>query len=143
MADWHTAPFGREHLHGVLQLCEAQGWPSFPSDPDRAARTLTAPGAVTVVALQAGDIIGFAFAFVDAGWIDGYLSMMAVDMEHRRQGIGRALVAAVFDAAGATRLDLLAEAGAEEFYESLPHREFRGFRIYPTSTLATGARRKV
>ena len=24
------------HLGGVLALCEAEGWPSLPADPDRA-----------------------------------------------------------------------------------------------------------
>ena len=133
MADWYIAKFEPAHLPGVLRLCEAEGWPSLPSDPFRAARTLTAPGAVTVVAVRDGDVVGFAFALVDAGGIDAYLSTMAVDSEHRRQGIANALVTAIFATSGASRLDLLAEPGSEVFYESWPHRDFRGFRIYPDS----------
>jgi predicted N-acetyltransferase YhbS len=58
---------------------------------------------------------------------------MVVDVEHRGQGVARSLVHAVFARSGASRLDLLAEPGSEGFYESLPHRDFRGFRIYPPS----------
>jgi ribosomal protein S18 acetylase RimI-like enzyme len=133
MADWHIAPFESTHLRGVLRLCEAEGWPSLPSDPARAAQTLTAPGAVTVVALRNGDVVGFAFALVDAGRIDAYLSTMAVDSTHRRQGIATALIREVFASSGASRLDLLAEPGTEAFYESLPHRDFKAFRVYPDS----------
>jgi hypothetical protein len=34
----------------VLRLCESEGWLSFPADPARAVRALTAPGVITVVA---------------------------------------------------------------------------------------------
>jgi GNAT superfamily N-acetyltransferase len=126
------APFAvSAHLPDVLRLCEAEGWPSLPSDPVRAARILSAPGAVTVVAVAGGALVGFAFAFVDAGGLDGYLSTMVVDVRHRRQGVARSLVHAVFARSGVSRLDLLAEPGSESFYESLPHRDFRGFRISP------------
>jgi ribosomal protein S18 acetylase RimI-like enzyme len=123
--------FSAAHLPGVLRLCEAEGWPSLPSDPVRAARVLSAPGAVTVVAVAANAVVGFAFALVDAGSIDGYLTTLAVDAGHRRQGIAGNLVQAVFATSGASRLDVLSEPGSEHFYESLPNREFRGFRIYP------------
>src|SRR5690348_1124704 len=113
MADWQTALFEPAHLPGVVRLCEAEGWPSLSSDPARTIQILTATGAVTVVAVQDRDVVGFAFAFVDAGAIDGYLSIMAVDAAHRRKGIARALIEAVFAASGATRLDLLAEPGSE------------------------------
>ena len=60
------APFtAAAHLPDVLRLCEAEGWPSLPSDPARAARALSEPGAVTVVAVVDGALVGFAFAFAD------------------------------------------------------------------------------
>ncbi|WP_433301383.1 GNAT family N-acetyltransferase [Actinoplanes sp. CA-030573] len=46
-------PFRPGDLPGILRLCEAEGWPSFPADPARAARILTAPGVTTVVAAEA------------------------------------------------------------------------------------------
>lgn len=133
MADWRTAPFETAHLSGVLRLCAAEGWPWLPSDPDRAAVTLTAPGAVTVVALIDRVVVGFAFAFVDASGFDAYLETMVVDPAHRRHGIGRSLIRAVFDESGVSRVDLLAEPASEAFYESLPHRPFRGYRLYRQS----------
>jgi len=38
-------------LPGIIALCVAEGWPSYPEDPARAHRALTAPGATAVVAL--------------------------------------------------------------------------------------------
>ncbi len=29
------------------------------------------------------------------------------------------------------RIDLLAEPGSEPFYDTMPHRELRGYRLYP------------
>jgi hypothetical protein len=48
--------YTREHLPGIVALCEAEGWPSFGADPDRAHAVLTAPGVTTAVALD-GDLI--------------------------------------------------------------------------------------
>lgn len=134
MNSTRIAPYDKGHLDGILELCSAEDWPSLPSDPERAHVALSAAGSVTVVALNDDhDVVGFAFAFVDAGRIDAYLSMIAVSSAHRRGGIGRALIEAVLAHSGAARLDLLAEPGSEAFYASLPHREFRGFRVYPTT----------
>lgn len=52
--------FSEEDLSGVLCLCEAEGWPSFPADPEQALRALTAPGVVTVVAVENHAVVGFA-----------------------------------------------------------------------------------
>jgi ribosomal protein S18 acetylase RimI-like enzyme len=125
--------FDASHLPGVLALCEAEGWPSLPSDPARAERMLSAPDATTVVAVDSGAVAGFAYAFMDAGSIDAYLSTLAVHAEYRRQGIARRLVAEVFRLSGAERVDLLAEPGSEAFYESMPHRSFQGYRLHPWS----------
>lgn len=72
------------HLEGVLELCRAEGWPTLASDPDRAQRALTAPGVVTVVALDGGDeVVGFAQALTD-GCTRAYLTTMAVAADRRR-----------------------------------------------------------
>ena len=34
----NLARYDRSHLAGVVALCEAEGWPSFPADPERAQR---------------------------------------------------------------------------------------------------------
>jgi hypothetical protein len=69
--------FDATHLGGVLALCIAEGWPTFPSDPDRALRALLAPGATTVVALDAGgEVIGFAHTLSDG--VTSYLAQLLV-----------------------------------------------------------------
>jgi hypothetical protein len=53
-------------------------------------RVLTAPGVTTVVALDHGDVIGFAELFSD-GELQAYLANMVVDETRRGEGIGRAM----------------------------------------------------
>ena len=123
--------FDRSHLTGILTLCEAEGWSSLPTDPERALGILGDERAVTTVALDGDSVVGFAFAFVDGGALDAYLSMMAVHANRRREGIARLLLGELFRLSGVQRIDLLAETGSEPFYESLPHFTLPGYRIYP------------
>ena len=123
-------PFSRAHLEGVLRLCRAEGWPSFPDDPERAARVLTAPGVTTVVAVNDDGVIGFAQLFSD-GELQAFLANIAVDLDERGNGVGRALVMEALRRAGGQRVDLLSEDDAFAFYESFPHVGKPGFRLYP------------
>lgn len=125
-----VAAFAPEHLSGVLRLCEAEGWPSFPADPSRALRAFTAPGVRTVVALHGRDIVGFAHVLSD-GEVQAYLSLLVVDAAWRRRGVGHALVVECFRRAGAQRLDVLSDEGASGFYESYRHRQLPGYRLFP------------
>lgn len=122
--------FDHSQLAGILTLCEAEGWPSLPAEPERALGLLDGERAVTTVALDRDVVVGFAFAFVDDGGLEAYLSMMAVDANRRREGIARLLLGELFRLSGVQRIDLLAEPGSEPFYESLPHFAFQGYRIY-------------
>jgi ribosomal protein S18 acetylase RimI-like enzyme len=117
------------HLPGVLALCEAEDWPSLPADPVRAHAVLTAPGVTTVVALDGELVVGFAYLQSD-GHIQAHLSQMAVHRNHRRKGIGRALLEYAAPLTGAQRIDLVTDT-ADVLYASFPHRTFSGFRIYP------------
>ena len=118
------------HLEGVLRLCDAEGWPSLPADPGRAGRVLTAPGVTTVVATEDDVVVGFAQLCGD-GEIQAFLASLVVDRDQRQTGIGRELVIEGLRLAGGERIDLLSEEAATGFYESFPHFQKPGYRLYP------------
>lgn len=122
--------FGPEHLDAVVGLCVEEGWPSLPEDSARAERALTAPGVFTVVAVDDGEVVGFATMLSD-GEIQAYLSLLVVTATRRRHGIGRRLVETASRRAGGLRVDVVAAEGSEDFYAAMSHRRLAGFRVYP------------
>lgn len=127
-----VGPFTADHLDGVLALCRRQGWPSLPDNPVRALRALQAPGVTTVVACDGPMVVGFAQLLSD-GEIQAYLALLLVAERYRRRGIARKLVTEGLGRAGGMRVDLLSDEESTEFYRSLPHRSFDGFRLYPAA----------
>jgi ribosomal protein S18 acetylase RimI-like enzyme len=122
-------PFAPADLDGVIALCADEGWPSFPEDPPRALRALTAPGVTTIVAAEDGAVVGFA-QLVSDGEIQAHLSLVAVAPANRRQGLALKMLQEGLARAGGLRIDLITDT-APEFYAALPHRQMQGFRIYP------------
>jgi ribosomal protein S18 acetylase RimI-like enzyme len=116
-------------LEGVIALCAAEGWPSFPEDPARALRALTAPGVTTAVAVEGERLAGFAQLCSD-GEIQAHLSLIAVDPAFRRKGLARRMLVLALERAGGVRIDLITDT-APQFYAALPHRRLDGFRIWP------------
>jgi ribosomal protein S18 acetylase RimI-like enzyme len=84
---------------------------------------------VAVVAEIGGEAVGFAYFQTD-GAIQAHLSLLIVAPNHRRQGVARELLAYSFTRLGASRVDLITDT-AKDFFQSLPHKEEAGFRIYP------------
>ncbi|MBI3429022.1 MAG: GNAT family N-acetyltransferase [Actinobacteria bacterium] len=121
--------YNRGHLDGVLSICALEGWKSYVTDHERTHRVLTAPGVTTVVAIENGEICGFAQVQSD-GEIQAHLSVLAVKEDYRRQGIGQKLIARGFQKAGGTRIDLITD-DSQEFYQSMAHSAKFGFRLYP------------
>lgn len=121
--------YQRLHLQGVIDICIEQGWDSYISDVERVHRVLTAPGVTTIVAVDEGAVCGFAQVQSD-GEIQAHLSVLAVKESHRRQGVGKELVAKCFRESGGMRLDLVTD-DAQGFYESMNHSLKSGFRLYP------------
>lgn len=118
-----------EHADGIATLCRDLGWTSY-ADPEVARHGCAAPGVVVRVAVDgSGEVVGFAQAVGD-GVVQSFLSQLAVAATHRRHGLGRRLVEAVFAGTGTRRVDLLTD-DAEDFYASFAHRTKPGFRIYP------------
>ncbi len=124
--------FGEQHLDAVLRLTEQEGWPSFSADPQRALSVMTAPGVVSIVAVEDGEVVGFARVLSD-GTITSYLEELVVAPACRGRGVGRGLIEDAFRRCGTIRIDLLVDGEAGSFYQSLPHRPLQGYRIYPAS----------
>ena len=123
-------PLARRHLASVIRLCRVERWPSYLVSVGRTWRALTAPGSCTVVAVEDGEVVGFAQLQSD-GLIQAHLTLIAVSRAHRRQGIGRRLLEEGLARAGGLRVDLVSTEGAHAFYRAFEHRRFPGFRIYP------------
>ncbi|MDQ6775235.1 MAG: GNAT family N-acetyltransferase [Actinomycetota bacterium] len=83
---------------------------------------------LTLVALDHGDVVGFTQAPTD-GEIQAYLCVLIVAAGARHRGIGRRLLSEVLVRSGAERLDVLAADGTQDFYRSVAHLAWDGFRI--------------
>lgn len=121
--------YQRAFLQDVIDICIKQGWDSYSSDLERTHRVLSAAGVTTIVAVDDGVVCGFAQIQSD-GEIQAHLSVLAVKESHRRQGVGKELIAKCFRESGGVRLDLVTD-GAQGFYESMNHSLKTGFRLYP------------
>jgi ribosomal protein S18 acetylase RimI-like enzyme len=121
-------PYRENDLPGVLALCEAEDWPSLPSDPARTHRLLTNPGVTSYIAVDNGAVVGFIYLLSD-GEVQAYIALMAVAASRRRQGIGTRLIQEAFAVCGAKRVDLL--SAADGFYGRLVHQRWVGFRLHP------------
>lgn len=128
MSSVEIVPFEPVHAEGVARLATAVQWPSL-TDPDVVRRVCTAPGATAYVAVEDGQVVGWAQALGD-GVLQSHLSFLAVAPAHRRRGIARLLTVATFQSTGTLRMDLITDS-APEFYESFPHKTMTGYRLYP------------
>jgi GNAT superfamily N-acetyltransferase len=124
--------YERAHLEAILALAEGATFSSaLVADAERADRALRAPGAVALVAVEAGEALGFAHTITD-GAFQAYLALLLVAPGARRRGVGRALVEETVDRCGAIRLDLISTEETEPFYRGFAHGgPWAGYRLYP------------
>ena len=83
-------PIQPDDYEAVQTFLADNGWAARVSDVER-FRAMIDGADRTVVALEGGRVVGFARALCD-GVSNGYISMVAVTNDLRRQGIGRRLV---------------------------------------------------
>jgi GNAT superfamily N-acetyltransferase len=110
----------------IQSLSAVQGW-STPIK--RAAESLVAWRASwpAIIAEADGEVVGFLRALSD-GAVSTYVAGLLVAPTWRGRGLGRALLDACQALAPTTRLDVLAEPEAIEFYTQTGFRPDAGFR---------------
>jgi ribosomal protein S18 acetylase RimI-like enzyme len=122
-------PYSRKHLDPIVVMCEGISFAISLSDPERADRAMSAPGAVALVAVEDDELLGFPHSITD-GPLQAYLSMLLVSSDHQRRGIASALIEATMERSGAIRLDLVSSEEAEPLYRAFSFRRLPGYRLY-------------
>ncbi|WP_152360626.1 GNAT family N-acetyltransferase [Microlunatus speluncae] len=110
----------------LVGLYGAVGWTAYTADPAGLRRAVDNSSFV-VAARQHGRLVGLARALSDDATIC-YLQDVLVHPDHRRGGVGRALVSAVLSRYEHVRQQVLLtddEPAQRAFYESLGYAELR------------------
>jgi ribosomal protein S18 acetylase RimI-like enzyme len=100
-----------DDYEGLRNFLSELGWAKRVRDDDRFRAMLDGTDRA-VVATEGQRIVGFARALTD-GVSNGYISMVAVAADRRRQGIGRALVERLMSGDAARRITWVLRAGRD------------------------------
>jgi ribosomal protein S18 acetylase RimI-like enzyme len=104
----------------------AEGWTEYTDDVQRTYRALTAAGVTTLVAIADGRVAG-AIQVQSDGLIQSHVSMLLIDRNWRRVGLGSRLLREGLERAGGLQLDI--RTRTEGYDERLGASRSLGFRL--------------
>jgi GNAT superfamily N-acetyltransferase len=120
-------PWKETDFSAIQCLSEAEGWTTPLERPDAALHAWQHSWPA-LVAVTDQAVIGCCRALSD-GTVTTYIAEVLVAPNWRGQGIASALLEASQRLCPGSRLDLLATAASQSFYEHAGFRPFAGFRL--------------
>ena len=116
--------FKSSDIDAIQAMNQSEGWDNLVV---RHEQTLNSwKNSVAFVFEENNEVIGCIRAITD-GYVSLYVCELLVHQNHRKKGIGKALMGYVHDLYPTTRMELLATSSSKSYYEH-DFRPFYGFR---------------
>ncbi|KDN57952.1 GNAT family N-acetyltransferase [Exiguobacterium sp. AB2] len=119
-------PYTEKDFEQIQTLNETEGWTQLVVRSDETRQAWDHSNVAYVIEVD-GLIVAYVRGMTDTA-VSLYICELLVAASHRRLGLGEQLLAYVHSRYPTTRLEMLASASSQTYYEKLNFRPFYGYR---------------